>query len=110
MFVRKPLVTSLSQPQSKPSTSLTEIGYNLAVELARVRGKTERTQALAKPIALEMSQSYEALVAIMAQAHDHAQRQAVQASHIALTLRNWLIGYHMVHFTVLRTQITDASH
>ena len=54
------------------------------------RRKTERTQALAKPIAPEMSQSYEALVAIIAQAHDHAQRQAVQAIDIALTLRNWL--------------------
>jgi len=41
---------------------------------------------------------YEALVAAVAQAHDHAQHQAVQAVNLALTLRNWLIGYHIVEY------------
>jgi predicted nuclease of restriction endonuclease-like (RecB) superfamily len=41
---------------------------------------------------------YEALVAAIAQAHDRAQRQAVQAVNLALTLRNWLIGYHIVEY------------
>lgn len=41
---------------------------------------------------------YEALVAAIAQAHDQTQRQAVQAVNLALTLRNWLIGYHIVEY------------
>jgi predicted nuclease of restriction endonuclease-like (RecB) superfamily len=41
---------------------------------------------------------YEALVAAITQAHGHAQRQAVQAVNLALTLRNWLIGYHIVEY------------
>jgi hypothetical protein len=45
-----------------------------------------------------MSQNYEALVTAIAQAHNHAQRQAVQAINSALTLRNWLIGYHIVEY------------
>jgi hypothetical protein len=40
--------------------------------------------------------NYEALVAAIAPAHDRAQRQAVQGVNLALTLRNWLIGYHIV--------------
>src|SRR5206468_7520789 len=40
----------------------------------------------------------EALVGAVAQAHDQAQRQAVQAVNLALTLRNWLIGYHIVEY------------
>jgi len=62
------------------------------------RRKAERTQALTQPVAPEMSQSYETLVATIAQAHDHAQRQAVQAINVALTLRNWLIGYRIVEY------------
>ena len=41
---------------------------------------------------------YEALVTAIAQVHDQTQRQAVQAVNIALTLRNWLIGYHIVEY------------
>jgi predicted nuclease of restriction endonuclease-like (RecB) superfamily len=41
---------------------------------------------------------YEGLVAAIAQAHGHAQGQAVQAVNLALTLRNWLIGYHIVEY------------
>jgi len=62
------------------------------------RRKAERTQALTQPVVPEMSQSYETLVATIAQAHDHAQRQAVQAINVALTLRNWPIGYHIVEY------------
>jgi predicted nuclease of restriction endonuclease-like (RecB) superfamily len=38
------------------------------------------------------------LVTAIEQAHDHAQRQAVQAVNVSLTLRNWLIGYHIVEY------------
>jgi predicted nuclease of restriction endonuclease-like (RecB) superfamily len=41
---------------------------------------------------------YQGLVAVIAQAHGHAQGQAVQAVNLALTLRNWLIGYHIVEY------------
>jgi predicted nuclease of restriction endonuclease-like (RecB) superfamily len=41
---------------------------------------------------------YEALVTAIAQVHDQTQRQAVQAVNVALTLRNWLIGYHIVEY------------
>src|SRR5436309_10589853 len=41
---------------------------------------------------------YTALVAAIAQAHDRAQRQAVQAVNVALPLRNWLIGYYIVEY------------
>jgi hydrogenase/urease accessory protein HupE len=51
---------------------------------------------LAKPAEVAPPLDYAALVAAIAQAHDHAQGQAVQAVNVALTLRNWLIGYHLV--------------
>src|SRR5207244_4019652 len=41
---------------------------------------------------------YSALVIAIAQAHDRAQRQAAQAVNVALTLRNWLIGYYVVEY------------
>ena len=66
------------------------------------RRKTERPQALAKPTAPEISQNYDALVTDIAQAHDHAQRQAVQAINVALTLRHWLTGYHIVELRAAR--------
>ncbi len=50
--------------------------------------KTERLPVVAQPMAAAMSQNYEALITAIAQAHDHAQRQAVQATNVALTLRN----------------------
>ena len=42
---------------------------------------------------------YDALVSAIAQVHDQTQRQAVQAVNVALTLRNWLIGYHELPWT-----------
>ena len=62
------------------------------------RRKIERPQVSVKPTAAERSPSYETLVAAIAREHDHAQRQAVQAINVALTLRNWLIGYHIVEY------------
>jgi predicted nuclease of restriction endonuclease-like (RecB) superfamily len=53
---------------------------------------SEREQTLANPT------DYEGLVASIEQAHGNAQRQAVQAVNVALTLRNWLIGYHIVEY------------
>ena len=53
---------------------------------------SEDEQALANPT------DYEGLVAAIEQAHGNAQRQAVQAVNVALTLRNWLIGYHIVEY------------
>ncbi len=42
--------------------------------------------------------NYEALVTTIAQAHEQAQQQAVQAVNLTLTLRNWLIGYYLVEY------------
>jgi predicted nuclease of restriction endonuclease-like (RecB) superfamily len=53
---------------------------------------------LAKPAEAVPPLDYAALVAAIAQAHDQAQGQAVQAVNVALTLRNWLIGYHLVEY------------
>ncbi|MDQ3814182.1 MAG: PDDEXK nuclease domain-containing protein [Armatimonadota bacterium] len=65
------------------------------------KSKSRRAGALAKPgpaSPLAADLDYEALVAAIAGAHDQAQRQAVQAVNVALTLRNWLIGYHIVEY------------
>jgi hypothetical protein len=45
---------------------------------------------------LERVRDYAALVSAITQTHDRAQRQAAQAVNVALTLRNWLIGYYLV--------------
>ncbi|HMX30405.1 MAG TPA: DUF1016 N-terminal domain-containing protein, partial [Blastocatellia bacterium] len=42
--------------------------------------------------------SYPSLVEAIAQAHATAQRQAAQTVNLTLTLRNWLIGYHIVEY------------
>jgi hypothetical protein len=42
--------------------------------------------------------NYDSLVSSIAQAHDQAKRSAVQAVNLRLTLRNWLIGYHIVEY------------
>ncbi|HEV8718078.1 MAG TPA: PDDEXK nuclease domain-containing protein [Candidatus Binatia bacterium] len=55
-------------------------------------------QALAKSREATLPLNYEGLVTAIAQAHDYAQRQAVQAVNLALTLRNWLVGYHIVEY------------
>jgi predicted nuclease of restriction endonuclease-like (RecB) superfamily len=41
---------------------------------------------------------YAALLVAIEQAHQSAQRQAVQSVNLTLTLRNWLTGYHIVEY------------
>jgi predicted nuclease of restriction endonuclease-like (RecB) superfamily len=41
---------------------------------------------------------YPGLVAAIGEAHETAQRHAVQAINVALTLRNWLVGYYIVEY------------
>lgn len=60
--------------------------------------KTERKRALAKPTGSPVAMDYEALVTAITRAHDDTQRQAVQAVNLALTLRNWLVGYYIVEY------------
>lgn len=60
--------------------------------------KTESTEVLTQPAEVLLAMDYGALVAAIEQAHDQAQRQAVQAVNVALTLRNWLIGYYIVEY------------
>ncbi len=42
--------------------------------------------------------NYVSLVKAISQAHEQTQRQAVNAVNLALTLRNWLIGYHIFEY------------
>jgi predicted nuclease of restriction endonuclease-like (RecB) superfamily len=42
--------------------------------------------------------NYGSLIEAVARAHEQAQRQATQAVNLALTLRNWLIGYHIFEY------------
>jgi len=42
--------------------------------------------------------NYGSLVEAISQAHEQTQRQATQAVNIALTLRNWLVGYHIFEY------------
>lgn len=60
--------------------------------------KTKHTRTLAKSAGSESPMDYGALVTAIEQAHQTAQRQGVQAVNVALTLRNWLIGYHIVEY------------
>ncbi len=58
-----------------------------------------RQKSLARqPAAAVANLSYQTLVDAIAQVHDTAQRQAAQAVNLRLTLRNWLIGYHIVEY------------
>ncbi len=63
---------------------------------------TKRTRkavkALVKPAAAAPPRDYGALVAAIGQAHQTAQTHAVQAVNVTLTLRNWLIGYHIFEY------------
>ena len=62
------------------------------------KGKTKVARALAERTDAMPMISYEALVAAIAEAHDKTQRQAAQAVNLALTLRNWLVGYYIVEY------------
>lgn len=41
---------------------------------------------------------YDGLVKAISLTHEQTQRQATQAVNVALTLRNWLIGYHIFEY------------
>ena len=42
--------------------------------------------------------NYGALVEAISQAHERTQAQAAQAVNLALTLRNWLVGYYIFEY------------
>jgi predicted nuclease of restriction endonuclease-like (RecB) superfamily len=54
--------------------------------------------ALAKAAPAAQPLDYSGLVAAIGAAHQTAQRHAVQAINVALTLRNWLVGYYIVEY------------
>jgi predicted nuclease of restriction endonuclease-like (RecB) superfamily len=61
--------------------------------------RTHNRKSLSKrPAAIRPGWNYQSLVDAIAQVHDTAQRQAVQTVNLALTLRNWLIGYHIFEY------------
>ncbi len=61
--------------------------------------RTKKTApALAKLTEAAPPLDYGALVTAIGQAHQTAQGHAVQAVNAALTLRNWLIGYHIFEY------------
>lgn len=53
---------------------------------------------LVKPGEAALPLDYGELVAAIGQAHQTAQTHAVQAINVALTLRNWRIGYHLFEY------------
>ncbi len=55
-------------------------------------------QAEVKPGEAVSPLDYGSLVAAIGLAHQTAQSHAVQAVNVALTLRNWLIGYHIFEY------------
>ena len=60
--------------------------------------KISQTQAGAEPNKAAKQLDYDGLVSAIAQVHGQTQRQAVQAVNLALTLRNWLVGYYIVEY------------
>lgn len=64
----------------------------------QTKSDAERKRSVLKPLRSATRLNYEGLVTAIAQAHDSAQRQGVQAVNLALTLRNWLVGYHIVEY------------
>jgi predicted nuclease of restriction endonuclease-like (RecB) superfamily len=60
------------------------------------KNKTGRALVRAADAAPPMD--YQALVAAIGEAHQTAQCHAVQAINVALTLRNWLVGYYLVEY------------
>lgn len=47
---------------------------------------------------LTQALEYDGLIAAIGQVHESAQHQAVQATNVALTLRNWVIGHYIVEY------------
>jgi predicted nuclease of restriction endonuclease-like (RecB) superfamily len=60
--------------------------------------KTKSAVVPVKPASVTAPLNYSALVAAIGQAHQTAQHHAVQAINVALTLRNWLIGYYIFEY------------
>jgi predicted nuclease of restriction endonuclease-like (RecB) superfamily len=66
-----------------------------AEKLMKQETKSKRLKASDKPAPASLM-DYDALVSSITQAHSEAQSSAVQSVNLALTLRNWLIGYYLV--------------
>jgi predicted nuclease of restriction endonuclease-like (RecB) superfamily len=64
----------------------------------QTKSKAEHKRPVLKSQRSATRLNYEGLVTAIAQAHDSAQQQAVRAVNRALTLRNWLVGYHIVEY------------
>ncbi|HWQ34431.1 MAG TPA: PDDEXK nuclease domain-containing protein [Blastocatellia bacterium] len=60
--------------------------------------RLSRKRAATRNVSSAPEMNYDALVEAIVQAHNHAQRQAVQAVNLALTLRNWLTGYYIIEY------------
>ena len=41
---------------------------------------------------------FDLLFHIIQNTHQHFRHQAIRAVNVSLTIRNWLIGYHMVEY------------
>ncbi len=63
-----------------------------------VRRTKKAVQTSVKPDEAALPLDYGVLVTAIGQAHRTAQSHAVQAVNMALTLRNWLIGYHIFEY------------
>lgn len=92
----------MSAEERKKSSYVLRLREAISDQLRRGKQLAKRTvrsrQVVAKPTNATLPLNYEGLVTAIAQAHDSAQRQAVQAVNLALTLRNWLVGYHIVEY------------
>ena len=42
--------------------------------------------------------NFNLLISLIEQTHKQFQQQAIKAVNIALTIRNWLVGYYIVEF------------
>lgn len=62
------------------------------------KGKKKPTLAPTTSAAAIPQLNYAGSLAAVGEAHRTAQRHAVQAINVALTLRNWLIGYYIVEY------------
>jgi predicted nuclease of restriction endonuclease-like (RecB) superfamily len=63
-----------------------------------VKSLSKKTRLSAKVDVAIAALEYDSLIAAIGQAHASAQHQAVQATNVALTLRNWVIGHYIVEY------------
>ena len=59
---------------------------------------SKKTGLPAKVEVANVALEYDGLIAAIGQAHESAQHQAVQATNVALTLRNWVIGHYLFEY------------